>query len=141
MITASKKVDYGILLMASLPESGESTYRSVQDIACEKKLSAGFLGQLMIPLRKAGLVHAKEGARGGYQLAKPSKDIQLCDIYEAIEGPLRLTACQDVQKKCVCETSCPTKGLWSDLQSLMKNYLQQRSLAEFKKKIPSSSRL
>lgn len=140
MFTASKKVDYGILLMASLPESGTEQFRSLQDIAEEKHLSAGFLSQVMMPLKKAGLVSSREGAKGGYQLSRPSQDILLCDVYEAIEGPLRLTACQDVQKKCACETSCPTKGLWSDLQSLMKNYLQQRSLAEFKTKI-SSSRL
>lgn len=132
MITASKKIDYGIMLMASLPEPSEQRFRSLQDIATTRHLSAGFLSQVMMPLKKAGLVLAKEGVSGGYQLSKPSEEISLSEVYEAIEGPLCLTVCQNTEKKCACEKSCPTKGVWSDLQSLMKNYLQQRRVAEFK---------
>jgi Rrf2 family protein len=132
MISASKKIDYGILLMASLPEHGEQQFRSLQDVAQEKKLSAGFLSQVMIPLKKAGLVQSKEGVNGGYQLSKPSRDISLSEIYEAIEGPLKLTACQDVKKACVCEKTCPTKGIWTDLQGMMSGYLQKRNLSEFR---------
>jgi len=135
MITASKKIDYGIMLMASLPEYGANHYRSLQDVAAERKLSAGFLSQVMMPLKKAGLVIAKEGVSGGYQLSKPSKTITLSEVVEAIEGPLHLTNCQDTEKKCACEKTCPTKGLWTDLQTLMKNYLQQRSIADFRKSL------
>ena len=133
MISASKKIDYGILLMASLPEFGEQQFRSLQDIAQEKKLSAGFLGQVMIPLKKAGLVQSKEGVNGGYQLSRLSTIITLSEIYEAIEGPLALTACQNEAKECVCENTCPTKELWTDLQSIMNKYLDQRKLSEFRK--------
>jgi len=132
MITASKKIDYGILLMASLPEFGEQRFRSLQDIAQEKKLSAGFLSQVMMPLKKAGLVQSKEGVNGGYQLSRPSTKITLSEIYQALEGPVQLTMCQDEAKKCLCEKSCPTKGIWSDLQSIMSNYLEQRNLSEFR---------
>ncbi|MGE3279178.1 MAG: Rrf2 family transcriptional regulator [Candidatus Altimarinota bacterium] len=133
MISASKKVDYGILLMASLPEAGEQSFRSLQDIAQEKRLSAGFLSQVMMPLKKAGLVQSKEGFNGGYQLSKLSTKITLSEIYQAIEGPLKLTECQDEARKCVCERSCPTKGMWTDLQHIMNNYLEQHTLSEFRK--------
>ena len=133
MISASKRIDYAIMLMASLPDYGAKHYRSLQDVAAERKLSAGFLGQVMMPLKKASLVIAKEGASGGYQLSKPSEDISLSEVVEAIEGPLRLTNCQNVDRRCVCEQTCPTKGLWSDLQSLMNTYLQRRSVADFRK--------
>lgn len=133
MISASKKIDYGILLMASLPEAGEQRFRSLQDIAQEKQLSAGFLSQVMVPLKKAGLVQSKEGVNGGYQLSRLSTKITLSEIYEAIEGPLSLTACQNEAKKCVCERTCPTKNVWKDLQGIMNNYLEQRTLSEFRK--------
>jgi Rrf2 family protein len=132
MLSASRKVDLAFVVMASLPEPGEAVYLSIQDIAAEKELSPGFLSQIVLDLKKARLVTAKEGLYGGYQLAKPSTKILLSDIYEAIEGPLTLTTCQSTEKNCICEHHCNTKTLWSDLQALMNSYLQTRSLVQFK---------
>jgi len=136
MLTASKKVDYGILLMASLPEPGSQDFRSLQEIAGEKQLSAGFLGQVAMPLKKAGLLQSREGMHGGYQLSRKGSEISLIEIYEALEGPVALTSCQNVNKSCVCESSCPTRGVWDDLQSVISNYLQGKTLADFR--TPSS---
>lgn len=133
MLSASKKVDYGILLMASLPDFGSQEFRSLQDISQEKSLSAGFLSQVVIPLKKAGLVTAREGVRGGYQLSRPSQKISLAEIYEAIEGPLTLTNCLEAKNKCACNSQCPTKDLWCDLQDKMNKYFKKRKLSEFRK--------
>ncbi len=131
MLSASKKIDYGIMLMASLPERGHQDFRSLQDIAAEKHLSAGYLSQLMMPLKKSGLVQAREGIHGGYQLSKKREDISLADIYIALEGPLALTNCLNQEKSCVCEKQCPTKAIWSDLQEMMNTYLSSKTLADF----------
>lgn len=131
MLSASKKIDYGILLMASLPDAGDQEFRSLQDIAQEKHLSAGYLSQLMMPLKKSGLVQAREGIHGGYQLSRKKEEIRLADIYTALEGPLALTSCQKEQASCACEKQCPTKTLWSDLQHLMQDYLESKTLADF----------
>jgi Rrf2 family cysteine metabolism transcriptional repressor len=130
MLSASKKIDYGILLMASLPESGHKDFRSLQDIADEKHLSAGYLSQLMMPLKKSGLVKAREGLHGGYQLSKNREEITLADIFTALEGPLALTSCLNQEKSCVCEKQCPTKSIWADLQELMNGYLSNKTLAD-----------
>lgn len=130
MITASKKLDYGLLLMANLPDADSDTFRSLQEIANEKNLSSGYLSQLMIPLKKAGLVHSREGVGGGYQLAKPKESISLNDVYSALEGPLSLTACLNKEKSCVCSQDCSTKFVWSDLQKLMLDYLNNKTLAD-----------
>lgn len=132
MLSASKKIDYGILLMASLPEQGQGEFRSLQDIAEEKHLSAGYLSKLMSPLRSAGLVTSREGLHGGYQLAKPSGSITLQEIYTALEGPLTLTSCLSQEKHCVCEKQCPTKSIWSELQTMMIDYLSHKTLSEFR---------
>lgn len=133
MISASRKVDYAILLMASLPGPDKEDFRSLGDIAHEKHLSSGFLSQIMVSLKKAGLVRAREGIKGGYQLKKRSSDICISEIYEALEGPLQLTTCLSLKRKCACEESCPTRGLWKDLQSLMNQYLQKKYLSDFLK--------
>ena len=136
MLTASKKVDYGILLMASLPEPGTEEFRSLQEVAAEKHLSAGFLGQVAMPLKKAGLLQSREGVHGGYQLTRMGAEITLSEIYEALEGPIALTNCQNVDKACVCEKNCPTRGVWDDLKNVISTYLQGKTLADFRHPSP-----
>lgn len=137
MLSASKKIDYGILLMASLPELGSDQFRSLQDIADEKHLSAGYLSQLMMPLKKNGLVQSREGIHGGYQLSRSRKEISLSDIYTALEGPLALTNCLNEDKSCVCDRQCPTKVIWSDLQGLMSDYLSKKNLEDIHQQFTS----
>jgi len=132
MLQVSRKVDYGVMVLASLPEWDTDEYRSLQDIAHEKSLSAGFLGQVMMPLKQAGLVRSREGVGGGYQLARSSEEITLADIFTALEGSPQLVACQNSAQSCVCEKNCPTKSLWGDLQQMMVDYLTSRRLAEFR---------
>lgn len=132
MFKAGKRLDYGIMLMASLPESSDQYFRSLQDIAEEKNLSAAFLSQVILPLKRFGLVKAKEGLKGGYQLSKPSTKITLSEIYSALEGPVKLTTCQNDEMKCLCEVQCPTKSLWKNLQQIMSNYLEHHTLSEFR---------
>lgn len=132
MLQVSKKVDYGVMVLASLPEQGTLEFRSIHDIASEKNLSEGYLHQVMMPLKKAGLVMSREGVGGGYQLSRPGNEISLADIFEAVEGNPRLVDCQKTEKNCACEKTCPTKSLWGDLQNMMVDYLQNKTLADFR---------
>ena len=118
------------MLMAALPEEGDARFLSLQDIADQNHLSAGFLSQIMMPLKKASLVKAREGIHGGYQLAKPREQTTLAEVYEALDGPLALTTCQRSNEQCVCEHSCGTKGIWKELHQIMNEYLKGRTLAD-----------
>ena len=131
MLSASKKIDYGILLMASLPEFNSGEFRSLKDLAVSKKLSAKFLEQVVIPLKKSGLVISRGGSRGGYQLAKKNGQISLLGVYESIEGPLRLMSCLGPHM-CMREEKCPTKSVWFELQTMMRKYLKSKKISDYK---------
>ena len=57
---------------------------SVNEIAQRQGLPAPYLEKLLIELRRAGLVKSVRGAQGGYQLARPSAQISLGQILEAV---------------------------------------------------------
>jgi Rrf2 family protein len=50
-------------------------------------------------LKRAGLVGAKRGPRGGYHLARPAEEIRLGDVVRALEGPIAITGRDDGPKK------------------------------------------
>jgi len=47
-----------------------------------------YLVHILLQLKRAGLVRSVRGAQGGYLLAKPSEQITLLDLVQAIEGPI-----------------------------------------------------
>lgn len=63
----------------------------IRDIAGQQKIPIRFLEQLMLLLKRGGLVISIRGMYGGYTLAKHPSDISLLEIFERLEGPLELT--------------------------------------------------
>ncbi len=94
---------YGVRLMVALAlgregagdRPGGSGISLLREIARREGISVKYLGQIVIPLRAAGLVASHRGAHGGYSLARPPEDITVKDILEAIEGSLAPVPCVD----------------------------------------------
>ncbi len=59
-----------------------------KEIAARQRIPLGFLEQILQDLRRAGLVEARRGPRGGYALAHPPAEISLADVLRAVRGPL-----------------------------------------------------
>lgn len=84
----STKGEYGLLAIIDLAlHSSEGTVQS-QQIADRQQIPKQYLDQLMLTLKKAGLVDSSRGRQGGYALARPARAITLLEIVTALEGPL-----------------------------------------------------
>ena len=62
----------------------------IKDIAAREGIPARFLEQIFQDLKRAGLVGAKRGPRGGYHLSRPAAEIRLGDVVRALEGPIAI---------------------------------------------------
>jgi Rrf2 family protein len=58
----------------------------IRTIADEHGIPSRFLVQILLQLKGAGFVASTRGASGGYQLAKPPKEITLGEVMSVIEG-------------------------------------------------------
>jgi Rrf2 family protein len=100
-----------LLYMALLPDGD---YTSTRSIAENTGISDGYLEQLFIPLRKAGIVQGIRGPQGGYLPGREIDQITVGDILRAVEGSLEPV-------DCVTSTDCPVRGscisrhTWSEL--------------------------
>ena len=84
----STRGEYGLLALVDLALfSGGQPLQSAQ-IARRQGIPKQYLDQLMIDLKKAGLVLSLRGRQGGYQLARPSNTITLWDAISAFEVPI-----------------------------------------------------
>ncbi len=124
----SNKCHDGLLFLGKLAsrwESGELL--SVEDGA-RTAASAGYLEQIITPLRTAGLVEARRGPGGGYRLTKDPKETTVRTVVEALEGKIALVDCQG--SGCDRSESCGSEHLWNTLQRRIGETLGEMTLAD-----------
>lgn len=110
----------------------------------KKRMDAGSLAQLsgvtvrfsLKILRKlvaAGIVCSYKGAAGGYELAKEPQQISLCDILEAIEGPIHIARCVRGDYACTREKvgECTFQCIFEEASRELRKKLQGYTMDQF----------
>ncbi len=83
----SARADYGIRALTELAAVGGGP-RTVTELADSQDIPAKFLQNILLQLRRRGVVHSQRGTEGGYRLARAADAISLAEIMRALEGPL-----------------------------------------------------
>jgi Rrf2 family iron-sulfur cluster assembly transcriptional regulator len=90
-VKLSNKGRYGVRALFDIAFHNDGRPTQIKDIAAREAIPSRFLEQIFQDLKKAGLVGAKRGPRGGYHLARPAREIRLGDVVRALEGPIAIT--------------------------------------------------
>ncbi len=88
---ASAVAIHGLAFIADAPDLAPL---DVKEIADGLGMPQGYLAKTLQTLSRNQLVYSRRGPKGGYQLARRSKDISLLDIIEAVEGPVSTRRCE-----------------------------------------------
>jgi Rrf2 family cysteine metabolism transcriptional repressor len=134
----STKAEYGVRVMVELARRAGEDPIPLAEIAAHDGLPLAYLEHLVARLRKAGLVDSRRGSRGGYMLARPSTEITMAEVVEALEGSIAPIECisqaPDGSIVCSRESSpdhvCPTKLLWTRVRLSIVNTLRETTLAD-----------
>lgn len=79
---------YGIRLMIDLAEHSSEPHVALANIAERQSISARYLEQVAVILRRAGYIRSVKGASGGYSLARDPRDIVIGDALRVLEGDI-----------------------------------------------------
>lgn len=118
-----------LLYMALLPEGTLASTRSISE---NTGLSDGYLEQLFIPLKKAGIIQAVRGAQGGYLPTRGIEDITVGDVLRAVEGSLKPVACLS-SGTCPAEHTCLIRHTWAQLYLEINACIDSITLADLVK--------
>jgi Rrf2 family protein len=102
----SKKGEYALRAMIHLAENYKKGAVRIRDISKKEKIPEKFLEQILLSLRKAGLLQSRRGVGGGYALSKRPGDITLARVIRIIDGPLAPLGCTSTW----AHVSCPDEG-------------------------------
>ncbi len=109
----STKSRYGLrILMQVAFENIEGKLAQGNLVAKKQGISVAYLEQIMIPLKRAGLVKTVRGCTGGYRLSMAPEDITLLEIIEIFEGSFSLVPCILDKRRCSVKPVCNAHGAW-----------------------------
>ena len=91
MAIISTKGAYGLTAMIILAREEDHRLLQIKDIASKGDIPQNYLEQILVILKKSGLVESIRGANGGYKLSKETKDITVYEILNALECCLAQT--------------------------------------------------
>lgn len=89
----SKKTQYAFKALTFIAERKKEGPVLIAEIAKKKRIPLKFLENILLEMRKAGLLESKKGKGGGYFFKVDPKDIRLAQVMRLIEGPIALLPC------------------------------------------------
>lgn len=125
------KSEYGLLAMIELACRYGDGPVSAREIAERRAIPARFLEQLFVPLRRAELVTAVRGARGGFVLSRDPAEITTLHVVEALEGPLTASVCDTERgNECGNVGACAAAPVWARATDALRDVFASTTLAE-----------
>ena len=109
MTGISTKTIYAVAALHELGTMPGDEVLKIKEIAARASVPQNFLEQILLELKKQGILASIKGAHGGYKLAKKLKDITLKDVIMILET--------DVLSD-ICRTDNPAlKLFWEDIRA------------------------
>lgn len=90
MFTVTAKGVYGLTAVAELSRTHNQGPRQIKDLAEAHQIPQHYLEQILVTLKKSGIVESFRGAQGGYALAKAPSQIKVIDVLSQLEGKLEV---------------------------------------------------
>lgn len=110
-----------------------------RELAETERLPGDYVEQILLRLRRAGLVESVRGARGGYTLGRAPELISVRDVMTASEHQTFEINCDAHQvdaERCQPNTGCSIRPVWVELRQRMDQFLSGISLADLMKREP-----
>jgi Rrf2 family protein len=112
-VKLSTKTRYGVRAVFDIAYHNSGRPTQARDIARRQDVPLRYLEQIFQELRRANLVDAKRGPKGGYSLSRPPENITLGDVLRAVQGPIELLADEEQGEKTRPKSVCAS--IWKEL--------------------------
>ena len=127
----SNTSEYALRILAFMARDPEALY-SAKSLVDKLNISDKYLRRLMTELTKAEFIYSIQGRDGGYRFAKPTDQIYLADIIDAVEGMKRYSGCVLGFEACSDDHPCAIHHSWVKLREEFFKVLGTQTLSQLK---------
>ena len=129
-ITSS--IEYATRLMVTLAEEYGNAPVPAERLAEADNVPADYVSQILVKLRRAGLVTSHRGSAGGYSLSRTPAEITIEQVVRAVDGAVFEEVCERYDagtKDCRHQGQCAISPVWTKLGELVTRYFEGVTLA------------
>jgi Rrf2 family protein len=135
-----RKIEYALRAMIHLADNPGGVARG-SVIAQREHIPKYYLEKVIRELMRGGLVRARRGPGGGYQLARSPSTVSFRDVIEAVEGPITLNVCVDGSSVCNLQPACRMFRVWEEGQRVLLDVFSHTMLSEIASSRPGNALL
>jgi Rrf2 family protein len=125
--------EYGVICALHLARRLPDGPVTGRDIAARERLPVDYVEQILLRLRRAGLVQSTRGARGGYALARSPEEVSVRDVITASElttFDLHCVTHPVEEERCSASHACSIRPVWMLLQQKIDDVLASVRLSD-----------
>ena len=125
--------EYGVICALQLAKRVGEGPVTGRDIAERERLPADYVEQILLRMRRAGIVKSTRGAHGGYALARPADQVSVRDVIAASElqtFDLHCVTHPVEEERCSASHACSIRPVWVLLQQKIDTVLESVRLSD-----------
>jgi Rrf2 family protein len=129
----SKKTRYAIVALARLAEEYGNGPLQIRHISEGEKIPQSFLENILLDLRKLGILGSQVGKSGGYFLLKKPSEVNLAEVINHFEGTISLLYCVSEKSYRPCEfckdeSTCQIRNVFREVNNATETILSKATL-------------
>ena len=126
----SQTAVYALKAVMYLAEAPEDTPVRVDDIAEALSVPRNYLSKILHVLGRDGLLQSTRGPHGGFRLARPTKDLLLCDVIGHFDDVAERSGCLLGRELCGDSNPCAAHSRWKDVSTAVRGFLSETSILD-----------
>ena len=136
--------EYGLIVALHLARRSGQGPVAAREVSEQERLPHDYVEQILLRLRRAGVIQSVRGARGGYALARLPGDVTVRDVLAASEHVTFEVNCDVHQvdpQRCSPENACSIRPVWRMLERRINDVLSGVTLSDLLQTEPEVYRI
>lgn len=131
----SQKARYALRALIALAHAGNGNSLMISEIAAQKDIPKKFLEQILLDLKRNGIVTSKRGKSGGYLLLKAPDVVSFGEVLRIVDGPIAPLPCLSkiAYRRCAdcrSEEDCEIRHVFAEVTDATRGVLDRTTLAD-----------
>ena len=129
-VNISAKSDYAVRAMLALAAEDGTRPVKGESLATAQNIPVKFLENILVDLRRSGLVASQRGADGGYRLSRPANTITVAEVIRAVDGPLANIRGDRPESAEYIGPAEALRDVWIAMRAALRSVLESVTLAD-----------
>jgi Rrf2 family protein len=132
----SQKAKYALRALVILARAHDDDEAlTIAEVSERQNIPKKFLEQILLDLKRHGLLDSRRGKNGGYALLRPADNITFGEVLRIVDGPIAPLPCLSkmAYRKCAdCdgEASCEIRRVFAEVAAATRAVLDQTTIAD-----------